>query len=311
MTVAAVLDRPRRKRYVPGPGVYDGLEEAVYHADPVRGGSLSSTGARALLPPKGCPAKYRYEQDHPRVVKKEFDFGKAAHRLLLGVGPELVELDHLDMRTNAAKADAAECRDAGQIPLLPDDMAIVLDMAAALVAEPMVMALFDLDQGYAEQSLFWVDARTDVIRRARLDYLGKRRDKYGRLIVPEYKTAKSAEPGEWMRSAVSYGYHQQGAWYVDAVRGVGLADEVVFLFVVQEKVAPYVTSVIELPPEAMMWGGLLNEYALDIYRHCVTHQQWPGYTYTMTPRGFDTEISMPPFPKYAEYAAEETLKDMR
>lgn len=35
------------------PGVYD-LPAEVYHADPVEGGSLSSTGARKLLPPS-CP----------------------------------------------------------------------------------------------------------------------------------------------------------------------------------------------------------------------------------------------------------------
>ena len=39
------------------PGVYDGLDEAAYHADPVPGGSLSASGAKLLLPPS-CPALY-------------------------------------------------------------------------------------------------------------------------------------------------------------------------------------------------------------------------------------------------------------
>ncbi|MBO0827768.1 MAG: hypothetical protein J2P24_08300 [Streptosporangiales bacterium] len=45
------------------PGVYN-LPAAVYHADPVPGGSLSQSGAKKLLPPS-CPALYRYWADHP------------------------------------------------------------------------------------------------------------------------------------------------------------------------------------------------------------------------------------------------------
>ncbi|MGW9447058.1 hypothetical protein, partial [Bacillus mobilis] len=45
------------------PGVYDGIPEAVYHRDPVPGGSLSSSGARKLLAPS-CPALFKYDQEH-------------------------------------------------------------------------------------------------------------------------------------------------------------------------------------------------------------------------------------------------------
>ena len=44
------------------PGVYE-MPAEEYHADPVEGGSLSSTGARRLL--EMAPARWRYEQAHP------------------------------------------------------------------------------------------------------------------------------------------------------------------------------------------------------------------------------------------------------
>ena len=49
-------------------GVYDGMDEDAYHADPVPGGSLSASGAKLLLPPS-CPALYHYRRDHPKAAQ--------------------------------------------------------------------------------------------------------------------------------------------------------------------------------------------------------------------------------------------------
>ena len=54
------------------------VDETTYHADR---GSLSSTGARKLLE---CPARFRHEQLSPPPAKGVFDFGKLAHKLVLG-----------------------------------------------------------------------------------------------------------------------------------------------------------------------------------------------------------------------------------
>jgi hypothetical protein len=83
---------PPRHSIVTTPGPHAQLPEAAYHNDPVPGGSLSSTGARKLLPP-GCPAKYRWWADNREPFKAVFEEGKAAHRKVLGVGPELVLVD--------------------------------------------------------------------------------------------------------------------------------------------------------------------------------------------------------------------------
>src|SRR5690606_30614366 len=68
------------------PGVYDNVPSEVYHSDPVPGGSLSSTGARKLA--TECPAAFKHWLDNPEPSKKEFDFGTAAHKVVLGDGPE-------------------------------------------------------------------------------------------------------------------------------------------------------------------------------------------------------------------------------
>lgn len=255
------------------PGVYE-LPDTVYHADPVPGGSLSSSGARKLLPPS-CPAVFHYERTHPREPTKAFDVGHATHEMVLGGGPEIVRCDFDDWRTAAAKALAKECRERGAVPLLPDEYQQVQDMADALRRHPVASVLFDPANGTAEACLFWIDEPSGIWRRSRLDWLPNPGS--GRLIIPDYKTAKSADPAEFCKSAANYGYHQQDAWYRDAVTALNLSDDPAFVFAVQEKTPPYLVSVVQLDLTARRIGALLNRQAITTYAECARTGHWPGY----------------------------------
>jgi len=145
---------------VTAPGVYD-IPEHEYHADPIAGGSLSSSGARKLLTP-GCPALYRHSVDHGNEHKAAFDFGHAAHKLVLGVGAEIVPVDADDWRTKAAKEAKEAAYAAGKVPLLVADVILVHNMADAIRNHPVASALFDPERGKAEQSLFWPDIASGV-----------------------------------------------------------------------------------------------------------------------------------------------------
>jgi hypothetical protein len=262
------------------PGVYD-IPDAVYHADPVPGGSLSSSGARKLLPPY-CPAIYDWERRNRRGPKKAFDFGHAAHREVLGVGPELAVLDYDDWRTKEARQKADEARAAGLVPILTKDYEIVAAMAAAIRAHPDASALFQTGRGLAEQSLFWPDERTGIWRRARLDW-----NPYpsgNRLIIPDYKTTESAHPEAIIRTVLKYGYHIQEKWYVDGIKALGLDQgyEPAFLFVFQEKNPPYLVTVAELHPLARRVATVEIRKAIDVYRECTRTGQWPGYVDDVT-----------------------------
>lgn len=264
------------------PGIYD-LAAAVYHADPVPGGSLSQSGAKKLLPP-GCPALFRYWADHPEEHKQVFDFGKAAHRMVLGVGDDLAVIDADDWKTKRAQQERKNAYAVGQIPLLTKEYAVVQAMAAALREHPFASALFTA--GRPEQSLFWLDG--DVMRRAMLDWLPDPTG--GRLIVPDYKTCVSADRGKLSKTIADYGYAQQGDWYLDGLRAHGLADETaVFLLVCQEKTPPYLVTVVQPDVTALQIGRYLNRRAIDLYAECVATDRWPGYSN-------DVEVvSLPPY----------------
>lgn len=254
------------------PGVYDIPIEA-YHADPVEGGSLSCSGSRKLIPPS-CPAKFRYAQDHPgEEHAPHFDFGHAAHTLVLGEGAEIVVVDAPDWRTKDAQAQRDVAYAAGQTPLLTADYQTVCDMAEALQAHPIAGRMFVPGKGKPEQTLVWRDERTGIMRRALLDWLPDS----GRIFA-DFKTARSAWPEDFRSPADKYGYAQQGSWYLDGVRALGLGgDDAAFVFVVQEKEPPYVVSVIELDSLSLRIGAQRNRAALSIFQHCTETGVWPGY----------------------------------
>jgi hypothetical protein len=259
---------------IDAPGVYD-LPDDVYHADPVPGGSLSSTGARKLLPPS-CPALFRYEQDDRVPRKRAFDVGHAAHKLVLGAGPDIVAVDAPDWKTKAAREQRDAVYAAGAVPLLAAEYRQVQAMADALRRHPVAAALFDPTGGSPEQSLFWVDDETGVWCRARLDWQPRARQ--GRMVVPDYKSATSADPEHIRRAVHTYGYHCQAAFYLDGVTALGLAEDPAFVFVVQQKTPPYLVTVVQLDPVAERIGRERNRQALDIFRNCQETGRWPGYS---------------------------------
>lgn len=258
------------------PGLYPDLPAEDYHRDPVPGGSLSASGAKLLLPPSS-PAHYRWAMDHPQPFKRHFSIGTAAHQRVLGVGPELVVIDAENYRTKTAQAERDEAHANGLVPLLAAEMEQVDAMTVALMAHPIAGRLLDPDHGKPEQSLFWRDDRTGVIHRCRLDWLPD--PSRGRMIIPDYKTARSAHPDTWAKAAADHGYHLQDANYRAGVQAVGLADkDVTFVFIVQEKEPPYVVSVIELDQQAVWLGRDLMHQASSIYAECKAEGRWPGYS---------------------------------
>lgn len=262
------------------PGVYDGITDEVYHGDR---GSLSSSGARRLL--DTSPARFRHEQDNPRAPKKEFDFGHAAHSLVLGVGSELREIPSKILASNGAastadaKAFIAKARDENAVALKSDDYRQVHEMADKLLEHPIAGPLFK-GEGQPEQSLYYDDPETGIRLRARPDWMTS---PGGRLLIVDYKSTKDANPAKFIKSVAEYGYHCQHPWYVDAVKALELDEDPPFLFVAQEKTKPYCVSVTQLDENAVELGRRRNRKAIDLYAQCVADNHWPSWDHDVYP----------------------------
>lgn len=270
--------------------VYD-LDAATYHAAP---GELSVSGAKTII--KKTPLHYKWEREHP-VYKDTFDFGSAAHALALeGDATAYVEIpaDVLGangaLSTKAAKEFIAGARAQGKIPLKSADITRIEEMAEALRKHEA--AAYLLSAGTPEVSAYR-QHETGVTLRARFDWLPD-----DRTIIPDYKTAESASTSDFQRAAATYGYHMQAAWYTDMLRHLEGVDPK-FVFIVQEKTAPYAVNIVELDSTAIGFGRQLNEKAIRIFAECQRTNHWPGY-----PLGEPI-----PLPRYAEYEAEKVLTD--
>lgn len=280
---------------VTGPGVY-ALPVAEYHART----ELSSTGARKLLPPS-CPALFDHWRRNGQASKAEFDFGHAAHRLVLGVGEEIAEIEANDWRSSKTRDEADEHRAAGRIPLLSKDVSTVYQMAQQLRQHPIASALFAPGSGRPERTLIWqawgnyTEESADVERghvvlpapvpcRALVDWLPESvwqalPHPGRRVLLPDYKTCASAAPDDAVKAIARYGYHVQGAWYLAGLRALGLAnDDARFLLVMQEKTPPYLVTVIEPDATAMRLGAMRVREAIDVYAQCTADGRWPGYS---------------------------------
>lgn len=259
------------------PCVIDGMDDQTYHGDPVEGGSLSSTGAKALL---RSPAHYKWQKENP-VTKSTFDLGHAVHSMVLGVGLEIVAIPEEILASNGAastkeaKEFIANARESGQVPLKADVVAECVALTESVLAHPLARTLLERE-GKAEQSLFAQDPESGVWLRARIDYLSDVPD-IGATTIVDLKTAVSADPRDFGRAAAEFGYDIQAEFYMH-VLGLARGDKNIdFRFVVVEKSAPYLVSVIELDAEYAAIGQVRMRRAIDTFKECVEKNVWPGY----------------------------------
>ena len=260
------------------PGVYD-IPEDVYHRDPIKGGSLSYSGAKKLLA-EGGPELFAYEREHPPEPSKEMELGTAAHKLVLGVGAELHEVKFDNYNTKAARQDRDEARARGAVPLLTHQMETVKAMAARLREHKWAMRLLS-QGGQPEMSAFWQDPDTGLWWRCRWDKMPEP-DPRRVPVLGDYKTTDKggAAPAKFSRAIADFRYYMQASVYTagyNAVFGDRIGGPALFSLIAQERVAPYRVAVYELHPNALAKGREDAARAMAIYRECTENGEWPGY----------------------------------
>lgn len=267
------------------PGLYssDQISNAEYHA---QRDVLSASGAKAIL--EDSLGDFRYKQQHSEH-KDVFDAGTAAHELVLeGEFRSVKVLEFSDYKTKAAQEAKKEAYAEGLTPMLERDLVDIRGMAKAIRNNVDAMAL--LEAGQPEVSAFFTDPVTGLECRTRFDWLPDI-DTSKRLVIPDYKTAKSANPRKFRKDAANYRYHQQAAWYEDTLPILGIHHDVKMLFIVQEKTAPYASSVVQLSPRDLELGRALNDLARRKFKHSLETDHWPFYPGV-------TQLELPEFAHY-------------
>ena len=235
---------------------------------------LSSTGIKEMLK---TPAHYQWARTHRRE-RIAFDVGHAAHAKILGVGLGVIAYpdEHLtpsgNVSTKAATVQwAADQREAGLVPISPDQIATVDDMAEAVARHPIAGRLIGSGSGHPEVSLLWDDPDTGVRCKGRIDWL------CDEPIAVDLKTARTADPRLFGRTAAGYGYGEQAIHYLNGLAATRGDTDARFFQVLVETDAPHFVSVVELDETFRMLATERVRRAIDTYAECQATGEWPAY----------------------------------
>lgn len=238
-----------------------GMSDVEYHSTD----TLSSSGARLML---HAPAVFKSNLELGREDTDALRMGRHIHALVLE-GRRLYRARSLDGRTKEGKAELEEIGAAGLDAVTVAHAETVEGVAAAIAAAPEIAALFT--DGTPELSVF--TERGGVELRTRPDWTAMD----GTRLV-DLKTTRDAAPHKFGRTAHTYGYHLQAAWYLRECAAKGLiSDDAEFVFVLVEKTPPYLVSQVVLEPAALELGSRMADRAISLYRHCLETGEWPGF----------------------------------
>lgn len=213
----------------------------------------------------------RLNPNYQQTESAEFDYGRAAHAVLLEgseAGLYVIEAD--DWRTKAAKEARETARAARKTPLLVKQVYKVRAMVKAAqeyVESSELAGVFQ--RGKPEQSLHWQEGATHL--RGRTDWLTD-----DHLLVLDYKTTTSANPHSFVGMAASFGYTMQEAFYRRGVKAVH-GKEPRFVFLLQEKEQPYACSLVAFDPAMQEIGDRQAQYAISLWASSMASGQWHGY----------------------------------
>lgn len=255
------------------PGLYSNIPEREYHArefGPRE--SLSSTEAKRILE---APAVMNHWRNNQQPENPAYDLGRAVHALVLGTGAYIHVIKSASLRTVTGRAEADEARANGLLPMNRTMHRQARAMADAVLAHAVAAEM--LTGGEPEVSAFSheKDDGMPVWLRGRFDYLRRSDD-----TIIDVKTARTAQPDAWQRSATTYGYHVQRAFYARIYRAI-TGHYPRFLHVVVEKNPPYLVAVIEMDAT---WNHVADQHvetAVRTYRQCLATGEWPGIPETV------------------------------
>lgn len=270
-------------------GAYDAISLEDYHGREICDGpSLSSTSIKLI---NDCPLRYwhasHFNPERPVVDKPHFRFGAAIHEALTHDVQFWSKIKTWpNWRTNKAKEERDEWQAAGNWAFRDDELVAIKGMLAALRNDRLSREAFS-GEGYVEQTIAWRHPDTGIWLRTRPDWRPQKM-----LFVPDYKTATSSRPDQFVRQLINLGYHIQAALIQDGCKAV-FDVEPRIMFVAQEKVEPYIPAVIECPPDAIRIGRMLVAKACRRLQECVEKQHFPGYT--------DKKVAQVKTPGWVEY----------
>lgn len=230
------------------------------------------------------PLHFKYAKEHPAESTPALIFGAAAHKFILE--PETFYEEYavapiVDKRTKEGKAAYEEfCSDSeGKTVISSADFDTIVQMSNAIDDNPTARRFLT---GECEQSFFWTDSETGESVKCRPDCLT---EIDGKKYIVDYKTTDSCADGHFERNCKKYGYKLQAGMYREGMFQ-NTFDDYGFVFVAQEKSAPFAVRVYICSPAFIDEGYDEYRALLGLYHYCKVNDRWYGY------EGIDNDVSI-------------------
>lgn len=271
------------------PGIHRNITAAQYHADPCVVPSLSSTIAKEIVSrsprhgwlkhPRLGGARDEGDEEESNEATKEKLLGLLVHRLVLGRGGDIVEINEDSYRTNAAKAAKAQALAQGKIPVLSSKLPAAQAAADSCRAQLDDMGLdYVFRGGDIEAVIVWQDGPAWC--RAMLDHV---------IIDENTKTAeiwdlktvgRSSHPKACGAQIESLGYDISLEFYLRGLLAVRpeLAGRIKRRWVFVEVKPPFAATPVEISAEWEMAAAHDCDRAIALWKRCMETGKWPFYT---------------------------------
>jgi hypothetical protein len=262
---------------ITSPGIYRGVLDADYRADPCPSPSLTQSAVKTLIersPLHAWTDNPRLNPNYERDDDTKFDLGNIAHRMVLGRGKDIEVVQFADWRKKEAQAAREAAADAGKIAVLEHQFSQARDMQVA--ARKQLSSHEDSDAfsfGCAEVMIAWQE--DGVWFRSLIDWLSD-----DLRTVDDFKTTgMSVAPHLIGLRAEAAGWNVQAAFIE---RGLDILDPEGagrrrYRFIAQETDAPFALTVMHMDEHWMTMGRKKVDVGVALWRHAVTNDKWPGY----------------------------------
>ena len=250
--------------------------EADYHSQSGEETPLFSYSTAKVLNEKSAYHAYLQHPllgNEPRKQTAAMDKGSIIHGLLLGSGPEIVELQYDNFRTKAAQEQKAAAYEAGQIPILKKDMDSILDGVRIIKTQIKELAPYFFDKHESELSIKWI-MDNGVKTQSRFDWV---KPETGKII--DLKSCSDANPKVLDRKILDFGYDIQEALYMQCANKTwpDMAGRFTWEFIFVEPEPPYMVSVVETDTSMSWLGESKVKRAADKWKSCLESGIYLGY----------------------------------
>lgn len=226
------------------------------------------------------PEKYKWFLENPMEPTPALTFGTSAHKYVLEMDhffDEFAVAPEVDRRTKAGKEEwEAFVKESGDRTVISmADFDDIRTMRWVIAGNRIAKELLLTGEGETEKAYFWTDPETGEKCKVKCDRVAVLD---GKTYVVDYKTTASAQTDRFCNEMYKYGYHVQAAMYTEGLQiAMGLKERPGFVFVAQEKKAPYSVNVIEVTEDVMNYGDAVYHKLLNRVHECEEMDDWPGY----------------------------------